>query len=111
VSHTNATPLPATEIIPTPVRVIERIQLSDGYSVTPDFFEEIRLHIEGRLPELLHGRPYTAKQLAGKEFWQLLDSGDQRMAGRCIARMAARHLLPLTFVKGKHEFPLRYQLQ
>lgn len=77
----------------------------DGLGMT------LTLFIEMRLQELQRGRHYNAKQLAGKAYWALLSHGDQRLAGRCIAKMVARDLLPLTFVQGKHEYPLRYELK
>lgn len=119
MSHTNALEQLATPDANTgpsttrgnnPTPTPKQIQLSDGYSVTPKFFDEIRLHIEGRLPGLQHGRLYTSKALTGKSYWDRQGSGVQRLTGRCIAYMAVHHMLPLTFVKGKHEYPLRYQL-
>ena len=112
----NTVPATTSEISPTavpdqPGNVPDRIQFPDGYSATSEFFNEIRLHVQRRLPELQRERHYTAEQLAGKEFWRLLNRGEQPLAGRCIAFMAARDLLPLTFVKHKHEYPLWYRLK
>ena len=89
----------------------DRILLTDGFSVSREFFGAIRLQIEARLPELRRDHCYTAKKLAGKTFWALLERGEQRMAGRCIAYMVAHHFLPLAFVDSKHEFPKWYRLQ
>ena len=89
---------------------MERIQLSDGYSASSEFFNEIRLHILGRLPGLQRDRIYEAKQLAGKEFWELL-YGEQSLAGRCIPYMVSHRMLPLMFVEGKHEYPKLYRLK
>lgn len=88
-----------------------RIQLSDNFSVAPEFYDAIRFHIQERLQHLRLHHYYEAKQLAGAEFWDLMDRGDQRLAGRCIANMVSRGLLPLARVKGKHEYPLRYELK
>jgi len=93
-----------------PDNTLQRIQLHEGYSVSPEFFHEIRLHVGGRLPGLQPGCPYKAEELAGKEFWALLCPGDQRLAGRCIAHMVTHQMLPLTFFKGKHEYPKLYRL-
>jgi len=107
----NATGIDPAPVPDQPATRIERVQLSDGYSVTPDFFSEIRLHLLGRLPGLQPGCVYTAEQLAGKEFWALLDRGEQPLAGRCIAHMVSHQMLPLKFVEGKHEYPKLYRLE
>jgi hypothetical protein len=88
----------------------QRILLSDGFSVTREFLDEIKRQIECRLPELKRGRRYTAKQLAGNEFWNLLTPGEKPLTGRCIAYLVTRGLLLLAFVPGKHEYPKLYCL-
>jgi hypothetical protein len=93
----------------TPVQ--EQVQLLAGYSVAAEGFNELRRQVERRLPDLHRDRVYTAEELVGKDYWAELCRGDQRMAGRCIAYMVARRLLPLTFVDGKHEYPKKYQLK
>jgi hypothetical protein len=89
----------------------ERIRLSDGFSVTREFLELVRFCIEDRLHELSIDKAYKAKQLTGPEFWGGLDVGDRRVAGRCIAYLTSHGRLPLTLVKWKHEFPLKYRLK
>ena len=88
-----------------------RIQLSDGFSAPAEWVECIRLHIVGRLAALQRDRTYTAKKLAGRDYWGSLSSGEQRLAGRCIAHLVSHGELPLVFVRGKHEYPLRYRLK
>lgn len=89
----------------------ERIPLSDGFSVTREFLELVRFYVESRLHELSIDKTYRAKQLTGPELWDGLDDGDRRVAGRCVAYLTSHGLLPLTLVKWKHEFPLKYRLK
>ena len=110
LASTNST-IPAQCGSGQPSPSADRIQLSDGYSVTPEFLSAIRLHIDGRLPALQRDRRYTAMTLAGEDFWEPLDNGERRMSGRCLAYLVARRELPLVFVEGKHEYPLHYQLK
>jgi len=89
----------------------ERIRLSDGFSVTREFLELVRFCVEDRLHELSIDKTYCAKQLTGPELWDGLNDGDRRVAGRCIAYLTSHGRLPLTLVKWKHEFPLKYRLK
>ena len=87
----------------------DRIQLGDGFTVAREFFDEVCVWIKGRLVELPRNGVYTAKKLAGTDYWGQLPIGDERLAGRCIAFAVCHNLLPLEFVKGAHEYPLRYR--
>jgi hypothetical protein len=49
--------------------------------------------------------------LTGRDFWDSMSSGEQRLAGRCIAHLVFHGKLPLVFVPGKHEYPKRYRLK
>lgn len=86
------------------------IGLQEGYCVSEDFYAAIRIQVESSLPSLSKQRSYTAPQLCGRGFWSQLTDGESRMAGRCIAHMAYRRILPLEFVETKHEYPKRYRL-
>lgn len=87
-----------------------RILLSDGFSTAREYYTAVYGHVAERVPEAARGRIYTAKTLSGDDFWSLLSPGERRLAGRCIAHMVVRGLLPLVFVKAKHEYPLRYRI-
>jgi hypothetical protein len=89
----------------------ERIELGDRFTVARKFFEQIIAWIRARLDEIEGDRIYTAKRLAGLEYWRQLTPSEQRLAGRCIAHGVCKGLLPLVFVKGEHEFPLRYRMK
>ena len=88
--------------------------LFDGetsYTVTKAFYDAIRYQVEDILPALIRSAKYTLKELCGDAFWQQLGAGEQRMAGRCMADMVCRELLPVLFTEGKHEYPLYYRLK
>ncbi len=86
------------------------IKLHDGYSVTKIFYDLIMQQVVAMLPRLTRNKSYTAKKLCGKEFWGLLEKGECLIAGRSIAHMVVHGVLPLRFVKWKHEYPLHYEL-
>lgn len=87
------------------------ILLHGGYPVSKFFFDSIRRQVEEVLPALARGENYTTKILCGKDFWSQLGNGERILAGRCLADMVVRNILPLTFAHGKHEYPKRYQLK
>ncbi len=87
------------------------ILLHDGYTILEIFYEVVRQQVDEGLPDLERDASYTAKRLCGKEFWRHLNNGERRMAGRCIAYMVTRNLLPLTFAETRHEYPKKYQLK
>lgn len=88
-----------------------RIQLADNFSAPAEWVECIRLHIVGQLAASQQDRTYTAKKLAGRDYWDSMSSGEQRLAGRCIAYLVSHDKLPLLFVRGTHEYPLRHRLK
>jgi hypothetical protein len=102
---------PTENTTPSTEATAARIQLSDDFSAPAEWVECIRLHIVGRLAALQQDRIYTAKKLAGRDFWDSMSSGEQRLAGRCIAHLVSHGELPLEFVRGKHEYPKHYRLK
>jgi len=88
-----------------------RILLSEGFSCAREFCDEVFAWVTACLAELQRDRVFTARQLAGREYWNQLDNPERQLAGRCIAHMVVHERLPLEFVKGPHEYPLRYRLK
>ncbi len=86
-----------------------RISLGAGCSVALEFFQQLLHWILYRLTALVLGCTYTAEELAGKEFWDLLSNAERQLAGKCIKRMVDNGLLPLVRVQGAHEYPYLYQ--
>lgn len=95
----------------TPVdRPMVFVLLCNGYCVPQAFYDSILSQVREVLPALIPGETYTLKMLCGPDYWDPLDDGDRRIAGRCMADMVAKNLLPLRFAKSKHEYPKCYQI-
>jgi hypothetical protein len=88
-----------------------RIKFADGFSADKHFFDQEIGWILLRVLDLSRDPSYTAKQLVSRERWSLLSDGDRKLLGRCIAYAVCRGLLPLEFVRGRHEYPLRYRIR
>jgi hypothetical protein len=94
----------------------KRIQLSDGFTVSEEFYDQSVAWIAGRLHELAREgedltdeRGYPVKKIAGTAYWAQLSNGDRSLFGRCIAHAVLHGLLPLEFVEHAHEYPKRYR--
>jgi hypothetical protein len=81
------------------------------YTVSRTFYDAVLLQVKETLPRLVREKRYTSKRLCSKEFWKLMDNGERRMAGRCIAHSVVLNLLPLRFVEAIHEYPKYYELK
>ena len=84
--------------------------LHDGYPISKSFFDRVQQQLEERLPTLKRYKRYKAQPLLGDAFWDAMNNGERRMAGRCLAHIVARKLVPLHFAKSNHEYPKWYQL-
>ena len=87
--------------------------LYDGhelYTVPAAFYSVVRNQVAEIIPAVERDVKYTLEMLCGEAFWKQLTDGEKRMAGRCMAQMIAKGLLPLRFAETKHEYPKRYQL-
>jgi hypothetical protein len=105
--------VPGTTQQSTPLNIIEFIILYDGettYTVSKDFYDSVRCQIDDILPAVKSGEKYTLEMLCGPGFWELLEDGERKMAGRCMANMVFNGLLPLTFADSRHEYPKYYRL-
>jgi hypothetical protein len=89
----------------------DSVVLHDGTAVNKAFYTQILSRIKMRLPTLLRGKAYTAKQLCGDSFWLQLTDGNCRLAGKCILNMVELGELPLKPVETKHEYPKYYELK
>ena len=93
--------------------IAEYMVLYDGetfYTVTAIFYDTVRHQVKEFVPAMIPGEKYTAEMMCGYAFWKLLSAGEQKMAGRCVASMVVNRLLPLRFVKTKHEYPKHYEI-
>lgn len=89
-----------------------KVELLAGvYPVKAEFFESIRQQVEAVLPTLKPHLTYTLEKLCGKLFWEKLDAGERKLAGRCMAHLVVKNQLPLLFAPRNHEYPKHYQLK
>jgi hypothetical protein len=86
------------------------IILCDGYTVPNTLYTNVREQVAEIIPAVERDVKYTLEMLCGREFWDQLTDGEKRIAGRCMAQMIVKGLLPLRFAETKHEYPKRYQL-
>jgi len=89
----------------------ESVSLSDGYTTSKAFYDQIGNQVVSTLPTLKRNRNYKSNSLCGRDYWASLDNADRRIGGRCIAHMVVNRKLPLVLVKGKHEYPKWYRIQ
>lgn len=90
--------------------MIVAIKLYGGYSAPQDFFDSVRFQIEDVLPALQRDARYNSKALCGDGFWELLTRGERILAGRCVAYMVGKKILPLKFAEPGGNCSKRYQL-
>lgn len=69
-----------------------------GKKLSMDLMNLVRKQVELRMTALEHGRPYTLRQICGKEFWSQLKKGEPIKAGECMVYMIEQKTLPLTDV-------------
>lgn len=84
--------------------------LDTGRSVPEPLYNSVKQHLKNRIHKLDRERIYKAEMLCGKEFWDPMFAGEQKMAGECIASMVRQKILPLELVQKKHEYPFWYQI-
>ena len=75
----------------------------------PEFMDFVRYVAEDRIPELSFHVEMTAEDICGDAAWELLERGEQRLAGKCMRRLVKDNELPLDPVQTVHEYPLYYR--
>ncbi|MDG5469657.1 hypothetical protein P9J64_15145 [Deltaproteobacteria bacterium IMCC39524] len=86
------------------------IVLDEDYTVHKGFYDRIKHEILDGLHVLQPNVEYTAEKLCGPMLWGSLKRGESPLAGRCIADMVRKGVLPLQFVGCEHLSPKRYIL-
>jgi hypothetical protein len=75
-----------------------------------EFCAQIYAQVAARIPVLYRGAEYRSEQLCGNDYWELLTSGQQKQAGKCIRMLVELGLLPLEIVPKRHEYPLYFKI-
>lgn len=85
--------------------------LYDEYNVDTALLNSVKQQIEKAIPTMKRNVGYKLESLCSEDYWKDLDSGQRRMAGRCVAHLVTKSLLPMCFAESKHEYPKHYQLK
>lgn len=84
--------------------------LSINLTVSKSFFDSIRQRVTEIIPALDRYTDYTLEDLCGNKFWNAMDFGRRRKAGRCMAYMVQHGLLPFGFAGRPCGSPKKYRL-
>ena len=77
------------------------VVLPGGHTAQKAFYDRIQQQAMKVIPTLRRIKAYRSKDFCGGTFWEKLTVGQQRLAGRCIARMVEAGHLPLVPIEGK----------
>ena len=77
------------------------IQLLNGYTVHEEFFNIIQQQAEEGAPLVNPNMPFKAEMVCGDGLWAVLSNWERRLAGRCVAYMVVKGILPFTFDNSK----------
>lgn len=86
------------------------VLLLDGSSVSKGFFDKIFKQVEGVMAAMKRDKHYTLKEICGDRFWRRLGTGDQIMAGKCMALIVTEMKLPFVFQGKNSANALLYKL-
>lgn len=70
----------------------------------------IRLHVSDRFSDLDSDTPYTLEEICGPDYWDRLNPGEQKLAGKVMKALVFAGDVPYRHVPGIHEYPMRYAL-
>jgi hypothetical protein len=90
--------------------IIVHAVLLCGRTVPKDLFDSVHRRVLKRVPELEHGKPYTAEMICGEEYWNPLHNKTRRQAGLIMAHLVDAGLVPFAFVSPRDAKLLWYVL-
>jgi hypothetical protein len=76
---------------------VEYRMLQDGYCIPKALCDSVKFEVESILPAMIPNVNYTLRDLCGEEYWNQLGAGTGKLAGRFMADLVSRNLLPLSF--------------
>ena len=93
---------------------VQYMLIIDDFCPVPEVFynrvmNRVEVIIDGMEPSV----SYTLERLCGEEFWSTLSPAERKTAGRCMADIVMKKLLPLVSDPNRcqHEYPKRYCLK
>jgi len=87
------------------------VKLNDGYRASKAFYMYIHKMMVAALSGKAPGVQCTVKQFIGKDLWNELDTGERKLAGRCVAHMVSKNLLQLDFAGKTKANAQQYRLK
>ena len=87
------------------------MRLIHGRFVQQALFNRVSRQVKNRIELLQPGVAYTVKKICGGLFWDQLSSGDQKMAGLCVADLVERGELPLRCAGLTSAHSLQYSMR
>lgn len=91
---------------------VERVlMLGPSITVHKQFHDDLLALVQGVIPVLEPGVPYTLEDLCGIGVWSGLSTGQRRIAGKVMAHWVVHQIVPLRFADRSCRTPKRYVLQ
>lgn len=87
------------------------LRLIHGRFVQLALFNRVSRQVKNRIELLQPGVAYTVKKICGGLFWEQLSSGDQKLAGLCVAELVERGELALSSAGRTPANSLQYSLR
>lgn len=91
--------------------IIMHIQLNDGTWIQERFYNQVLELIRDVVPALELEYSYSAEMMCGEAFWKSLEKGERINAGKCVAQMVRKNILPLCFAGKTRSNSSLYQLK
>ncbi len=87
--------------------------IDGSYPVLKAKYDRILQQVKEIVGGMEPSKSYTLERLCGKEFWSTLSPAERKTAGRCMADIVMKKLLPLVSDPNRcqHEYPRRYCLK
>lgn len=90
---------------------LDMTEVLNCHTVPTKLYEDIKSHMFTQLNKVQPDQLYTLKKMCGKEFWNGMNSWQQRKAGRAFAHMVHVGLFPFEFIRYKKSPTKRYLLK
>lgn len=90
---------------------VEMTEVLNCHRVPTKLYEEVKRHMYMQLKNVLPNKLYTLKKMCGKEFWNGMNSWQQRKAGRAFAHMVYVGIFSFQFIQYKKSKTNRYLLK
>jgi hypothetical protein len=88
----------------------EYTDLLCGRSVQTSLYKSVYKRVLERVPGLVPGRPYKLSKICGDQYWHGLGT-QYTQAGRVMADLVDRELVPFLFASERDDKPLWYWLK